>query len=125
MSHIPADLRYASTHEWARLESDGTVTVGITEHAQEALGDVVYLDLPDIGRKLHAGDACATIESVKAASDIHAPVSGEIFAVNAHVADAPEKVNTAPYDSWLFRIRPDAPDLSGLLDAEGYAREIG
>jgi len=125
MSKIPADLRYATTHEWSRLESDGTLTVGITDHAQDALGDIVFIELPKVGRKLEAGEACAVVESVKTASDIHAPVSGDVIAINTEASDAPEGVNDAPYDTWLFRIQPAAADLSGLLDAAGYAKEIG
>lgn len=125
MSQLPADLRYATTHEWSRVESDGAITVGITDHAQEALGDIVFLELPKVGRRLEAGEACAAVESVKTASDIHAPLAGEVVAVNEAVTDAPEGVNDAPYEAWLFRIRPDAMDLSGLLDAEGYQKEIG
>lgn len=125
MSQLPADLRYAATHEWSRVESDGTITVGITDHAQEALGDIVFLELPKVGRRLEAGEACAVVESVKTASDIHAPLAGEVVAVNEAVTDAPEGVNDAPYEAWLFRIRPGAMDLSGLLDAEGYQKEIG
>ncbi len=124
MSQLPADLRYAATHEWSRVESDGTITVGITDHAQEALGDIVFLELPKVGRRLEAGEACAVVESVKTASDIHAPLAGEVVAVNEAVTDAPEGVNDAPYEAWLFRIRPGAMDLSGLLDAEGYQKEI-
>jgi glycine cleavage system H protein len=125
MSKIPAELRYATTHEWSRLESDGTITVGITDHAQDELGDIVFLELPKVGRKLEAGEACAVVESVKTASDIHAPVAGDVLAINDVAADAPEGVNDAPYDTWLFRIKPAATDLSGLLDAEGYRKEIG
>ena len=125
MSHLPADLRYASTHEWVRQEADGTITVGITDHAQDELGDIVFLELPQAGRRLTEGEACAVVESVKTASDIHAPLAGEVVAVNDAVTDTPEQVNEAPYETWLFRIRPDAPDLSGLLDADGYKKEIG
>lgn len=125
MSKIPADLRYAPTHEWSRLESDGTLTVGITDHAQDELGDIVFLELPKIGRKLEAGEACAVVESVKTASDIHAPLAGEVLAVNDAAVDAPEGVNDAPYDTWLFKLQPAAADLSGLLDAAGYKKEIG
>lgn len=125
MSKLPTDLRYATTHEWVREESDGTITVGITDHAQEALGDIVFLELPKVGRRLEAGEACAVVESVKTASDIHAPLVGEVVAVNDPITDAPEGVNDAPYEAWLFRIRPDAMDLSGLLDADGYQKEIG
>lgn len=125
MSKIPAELRYASTHEWSRLEADGTVTVGITDHAQDELGDIVFLELPKVGRKLEAGEACAVVESVKTASDIHAPLAGNVVAINDAATDAPESVNDTPYDTWLFRIQPAAADLSGLLDADGYRKEIG
>ena len=125
MSKIPAELRYASTHEWSRLESDGTITVGITDHAQDELGDIVFLELPKVGRKLEAGEACAVVESVKTASDIHAPLAGDVVAINDAAVDAPEGVNDAPYDTWLFRIQPASADLSGLLDADGYKQEIG
>lgn len=125
MSHLPADLRYASTHEWVRQEADGTITVGITDHAQDELGDIVFLELPQTGRRLTEGEPCAVVESVKTASDIHAPLAGEVVAVNDAVTDTPEQVNEAPYETWLFRIRPDAPDLAGLLDADGYRKEIG
>lgn len=122
MSNIPADLKYTSSHEWIRVEADGSLTVGVTDHAQEALGDVVFLELPEAGRKLGAGEACAVIESVKAASDIYAPVAGEVLAANQEAIDAPESVNTDAYAAWLFKIKPDnAADLAGLLDAAGYA----
>ena len=121
MSTIPADLRYASTHEWAHLESDGTVTVGITDHAQEALGDVVFIELPAINSTLTAGAAIAVVESVKAASDIHAPISGTVIAVNEGLTEAPEGVNTHPYQSWFYRLQPSNLDeLQQLLDADGY-----
>lgn len=126
MSEIPADLRYAETHEWARLEANGTVTVGISDHAQEALGDVVAIELKDIGQMLSAGDQIGTVESLKAASDIYAPVSGEIIAVNKELMDNPEQVNGDPYTHWLFKLEPSNPsDLDDLLDAEGYAKAIG
>jgi glycine cleavage system H protein len=119
--HTPAHLKYAASHEWSRLEADGTVTVGITDHAQEALGDIVFLELPAIGRVVKAREECAVIESVKAASDIYAPVSGEIVAINQAAIDAPEAINSAPYDHWLFRIKPAAPDeLDALFDADAY-----
>lgn len=121
MSNIPADLKYTQSHEWIRVEADGTLTIGVTDHAQAALGDVVFLELPDAGRKLAAGEACAVIESVKAASDIYAPVSGEVIESNQVAADAPESVNADAYAAWLFKIRPDnAGDVAGLLDAAGY-----
>jgi len=118
----PNELRYTESHEWARREADGTVAIGITDHAQEVLGDIVYLDLPRAGKRYAAGENCAVVESVKAASDIYMPVAGEVVAVNQDLADAPEKVNADAYAAWLFRIRPDhAADLEGLLDAAAYA----
>ena len=121
MSTIPADLRYASTHEWARLENDGTDSVGITDHAQEALGDIVFLELPTLASKLTATQPVGVVESVKAASDIHAPISGTVIAVNEGLTEAPEGVNTHPYESWFYRLQPSNPDdLQQLLDADGY-----
>ncbi|MDR6180279.1 MULTISPECIES: glycine cleavage system protein GcvH [unclassified Pseudomonas] len=121
MSQIPADLRYAASHEWARLEADGSVTVGISDHAQEALGDVVFIELPEVGKTLAAGDQAGVVESVKAASDIYAPVGGEVIAVNEALADAPEQVNGEPYGAWFFKLKPqDAAELDRLLDADGY-----
>ncbi len=122
MSEIPSELKYARTHEWARLEEDGTVTVGITDHAQEALGDVVFVEHPEVGQQLAAEEEAAVVESVKAASDIYAPVSGTVVAVNEALEDAPENVNQDPYgNGWFFRLEPDDPaDLNDLLDAEGY-----
>jgi len=121
MSQIPADLRYAASHEWARLEADGSVTVGISDHAQEALGDVVFIELPEVGKTLAAGDQAGVVESVKAASDIYAPVGGEVIAVNEALGDAPEQVNGEPYGAWFFKLKPqDAAELDKLLDADGY-----
>ncbi|MCI1009084.1 glycine cleavage system protein GcvH [Pseudomonas oryzihabitans] len=121
MSQIPADLRYAASHEWARLEADGSVTVGISDHAQEALGDVVFIELPEVGKTLAAGDQAGVVESVKAASDIYAPVGGEVIAINEALADAPEQVNGEPYGAWFFKLKPqDAAELDKLLDADGY-----
>lgn len=121
MSQIPADLRYAASHEWARLEADGSVTVGISDHAQEALGDVVFIELPEVGKILAAGDQAGVVESVKAASDIYAPVGGEVIAINEALADAPEQVNGEPYGAWFFKLKPqDAAELDKLLDADGY-----
>lgn len=121
MSNFPANLKYTKSHEWIRVEADGTLTVGVTDHAQEALGDVVFLELPEAGRSVTAGEACAVIESVKAASDIYAPVSGEVVEFNQAAVDAPESVNADAYAAWLFKIRPDAgADLGNLLDAAGY-----
>lgn len=124
MSTIPASLHYAPTHEWVRTETDGSLSIGITDHAQDALGDIVFLELPAVGRRLEAGEACALVESVKTASDIHAPLAGEIIEINGAAADAPESVNDAPYETWLFRLRPDSAELSGLLDAAAYAKSI-
>lgn len=119
----PDDLRYTSSHEWARQEADGTVTIGITFHAQEMLGDVVFVESPAVGRKLKQGEECGVIESVKAAADIYAPVAGEVVAANTELADAPEKVNQDPYGAWMFRIRPDDPaELASLLDAAAYRK---
>ena len=123
MSEIPTDLKYVSSHEWARLEEDGMVTVGISDHAQQALGDVVFVEHPEIGQTVSAGAEAGVVESVKAASDIYAPVGGSIVAVNEALEDAPETVNQDPYgDGWFFKIEPDDPtELEQLLDAEAYA----
>lgn len=120
MSHIPADLKYTKTHEWARLEADGTVTVGITDHAQAQLGDMVFVELPEIGRQVVAAEECAVAESVKAAADVYSPVSGEVLAVNETLNDQPELINQDPYGAgWLFRLRPNG-GLEELLDATAY-----
>ena len=126
MSHTPSELKYASSHEWALLEEDGTVTVGISDHAQEALGDVVFVELPEVGTNIKAGDDIAVVESVKAASDIYAPVSGEVIATNAMLDETPETINEDPYgDGWFFRIKPEGDvDFSGLLSAEGYEQSL-
>ncbi|MFT4995212.1 MAG: glycine cleavage system H protein [Paraglaciecola sp.] len=126
MSNIPAELRYAPTHEWVRLESDGTFTVGISEHAQGLLGDMVFVELPDVGAELTAGDDVAVAESVKAASDVYAPISGEVLAVNEELEDSPELVNSDPFgEGWLFRIKAEDPaEVEALLDAEAYANSI-
>lgn len=119
----PEQLKYSATHQWARRESDGTVTVGITDHAQEMLGDVVFVDNPAAGSSVQQGTVCGVIESVKAASDIYAPVSGEVIAVNAELADRPEKVNEEPYAAWMFRVKPaDPAELDALLDAAAYQK---
>lgn len=119
----PEHLKYTASHEWVRRESDGTATIGITHHAQEQLGDVVFIDNPAPGRKLKQGEECGVIESVKAAADIYAPVAGEIIAANAELSDAPEKVNQDPYAAWMFRIKPDNPaDIDALLDAAAYRK---
>ncbi|MCU9946492.1 glycine cleavage system protein GcvH [Pseudomonas sp. PDM13] len=121
MSNIPADLRYAPSHEWARLEADGSVTVGISDHAQEALGDVVFVELPDVGKTLAAGQEAGVVESVKAASDIYSPVSGEVIAVNQLLTDSPENVNSDPYGAWFFKLKPaNTAELDKLLDAAAY-----
>ena len=118
---IPSDLKYTKTHEWARLEADGTVTVGITHHAQELLGDMVYVESPAVGRQLAAGEECAVVESVKAASDVYAPVAGEVVAVNGEVTDSPEKINEDAHAAWMFRVKPaNSAELDGLLDAAAY-----
>ena len=123
--NVPADLRYTESHEWIRREDDGSVTIGITDHAQAALGDLVYVELPKAGRSVAAGEACAVVESVKAASDVYAPLAGEIVAGNDELAGAPEKVNENAYAAWLFRLRPtDASALSQLLDATAYTKFI-
>ncbi|CAM4242626.1 MULTISPECIES: glycine cleavage system protein GcvH [Lelliottia] len=123
MSNVPAELKYSKEHEWLRKESDGTYTVGITEHAQELLGDMVFVDLPDVGATVSAGDDCAVAESVKAASDIYAPVGGEIVAVNDALSDSPELVNSEPYTGgWIFKIKAnDEAEVEALLDATAYA----
>lgn len=123
MSEFPAELRYAPSHEWARVEDEGVVAVGISDHAQDALGDVVYVELPEVGQDVEAGEEAAVVESVKAASDIYAPVSGTIVAVNTLLEDAPETVNQDPYgDGWFFRIQSsDDAELDALLDAQTYA----
>jgi glycine cleavage system H protein len=125
MSNTPSELKYASSHEWARLEEDGTVTVGITDHAQEALGDVVFVELPEVGASLAAGDDAGVVESVKAASDIFAPVGGEVIAINEQLEDEPETVNSDPYhDGWFFKLQPgDTSELDALLSAEDYQQQ--
>jgi glycine cleavage system H protein len=119
----PDDLKYTSSHEWVRLEADGTATVGITFHAQEMLGDVVFVENPAVGRKVAKGEECGVIESVKAAADIYAPVSGEIVAANGELADAPERINQDPYAAWMFRVKPSTPgEVGELLDAAAYQK---
>ena len=126
MSNIPADLKYTEHDEWIRVEADGTLTIGITDYAQDALGDIVYLDLPEAGRTVAKDEAIAVVESVKAASDIYAPVSGEIIANNADAAGAPESVNAGAYEAWLFKIKPtNADDVNALMSAEQYEAKIG
>ncbi len=124
--NVPADLKYTKDHEWVRLEADGTATVGITDHAQAALGDLVFIELPKPGRKVKAGEACAVVESVKAASDVYAPVAGEVVAANDGITGTPENVNQDAYSAWLFRIKPDdSAALASLLDAKAYEAAIG
>ena len=126
MSNVPSTLKYTKSHEWIRVEDDGTLTIGVTDHAQEALGDIVFLELPEAGRALSAGEACAVIESVKAASDIYAPVSGEVVEVNEALESSPELANSDPYgEGWFFRLRADnTEELDALLDAEGYGNSL-
>ena len=122
MSEVPSDLRYTKSHEWVKDNGDGTVTVGISEHAQEALGDIVFVETPEIGRQVDADEACAVVESVKAASDIYAPLAGEVVAVNEALGDTPDAINQSPYDEgWIFALRLDDPASYGeLLDADAY-----
>ena len=123
MSEIPSELRYTKSHEWVRVLDDGHVEVGITDHAQGQMGDMVFVELPEVGSTIASGDDCAVVESVKAASDVYAPVSGEIVEVNGTLSDSPDAVNREPYgDGWIFRVRPsDAGEIDELLDAEAYA----
>jgi glycine cleavage system H protein len=121
MSHIPQDLKYTETHEWVRREADGSLTIGITDHAQEALGDLVYIELPEVGRHVEARKEFIVVESVKAASDVYAPVSGTVTAVNADLVAAPESLNQDAYAAWLIRLQPyNSADVDALLDAKDY-----
>ncbi|MBI3170975.1 MAG: glycine cleavage system protein GcvH [Hydrocarboniphaga effusa] len=126
MSKVPNDLRYAKSHEWAKKQPDGTVLIGITDHAQAALGDLVFVEVPKVGRQIKAGEACAVVESVKAASDVYAPVSGEVVEANPDLANAPETLNQDPYGKgWMFKLKPSsAAELDQLLDAAAYQKEI-
>jgi glycine cleavage system H protein len=126
MSDIPADLHYTESHEWVRDNGDGTVTVGITEHAQDALGDLVFVEVPEVGKSFAAKDACAVVESVKAASDIYAPVAGEVVAVNEALDGTPETINSDPYgEGWIFQLKLSGDDpTEGLLDADGYQKVL-
>lgn len=126
MSNVPTELKYAASHEWVRNEGNGIFTIGISEHAQELLGDMVFVELPEVGDTFSVGDDCAVAESVKAASDIYAPISGEVVEINEELEDSPEMVNNDPYgDGWLFKIKADDEDeLKNLLDAEGYSASI-
>jgi glycine cleavage system H protein len=120
---IPSNLKYTKSHEWVRLEDDGTVTVGITQHAQELLGDMVFVETPDAGRNLQQGEECAVVESVKAAADVYAPIAGEVIAANPDLETAPEKINQDAYAAWLFKLKPvNAADLNNLLDATAYQK---
>ena len=122
---IPNDLKYTKSHEWVRIEADGLVSVGITHHAQDLLGDMVYVESPKIGRQVVAGEECAVVESVKAASDVYAPIAGEVAAVNEALIDAPEKINQDAYSAWMFKLRPaNAADVNGLLDAAAYTAVV-
>lgn len=126
MSKIPAELKYARTHEWLRPEADGSVTLGISDHAQEALGDLVFVETPDVGRGLAPGEACAVVESVKAASDVYSPIAGEVIAVNEALATQPELLNSDPYgEGWIMKIQPTAgSETPELLDANAYAATL-
>ena len=126
MSKIPSDLKYAKSHEWAKKQADGTVVIGITDHAQSALGDLVFVEVPKAGRKVTAGEACAVVESVKAASDVYAPISGEVVDANPALAGAPETLNHDPYGKgWMFKLKPsNAAELDKMLDAAGYEKVV-
>ena len=125
MSDLPENLKYAKTHEWSKVETDNIVRIGITDFAQEELGDLVYIELPEMGKQFKAGEQCAVVESVKTASDLYSPVTGEVVAVNEEVTDSPEQVNDEPYDTWLFCIKADSlTDLDKLMDAEAYQKMI-
>lgn len=122
---IPSDLRYTESHEWARQEADGTVTIGITHHAQDLLGDLVFVEMPAVGRKLKKGESCGVVESVKAASDIYAPVSGEVVAINDALSTEPQKINEGAYGAWIYRMKPSAPaEVGSLLDAAAYRKVV-
>jgi len=122
---VPADLKYSKSHEWVKSEADGTVTIGITSHAQELLGDMVFIELPDVGRTLKQKEECAVAESVKAAADVYAPISGEVLAVNSPLVDAPEKINEDAYSAWLFKMKPsNLAELDGLMNAATYTEMV-
>ncbi|WP_415895340.1 glycine cleavage system protein GcvH [Neptuniibacter sp. PT34_22] len=122
MSNIPSELKYVASHEWIRVEGDDTVVIGVTDHAQDLLGDVVFVELPEVGAEVESGDETGVVESVKAASDVYAPLSGEVVAVNEDLEDSPELVNSDPYgDGWFFKLKlSDADELNELLSAEAY-----
>lgn len=122
---IPSNLKYTASHEWVKAEADGTVTVGITHHAQELLGDMVFVECPAVGRKLKAKEECAVVESVKAAADVYAPISGTVVATNSALDGAPESINSDPYGAWMFKLKPDnASDINGLMDAKAYQAHV-
>jgi len=121
----PTDLKYTASHEWVKTEADGSITIGITDHAQELLGDMVFVEAPAAGRKLKAGEECAVVESVKAAADVYAPVAGEVTAANADLDNAPEAINNEPYTAWIFKMKPDsAADVAALMDAAAYQAHV-
>jgi glycine cleavage system H protein len=121
----PSNLKYTASHEWVKAETDGTVSVGITSHAQNLLGDMVFVESPAVGRKLKSGEECAVVESVKAAADVYAPLAGEVVATNSDLDSAPEKINDDPYAAWMFKLKPDnAADLNGLMDAAAYQAHV-
>ncbi|MEJ1959636.1 MAG: glycine cleavage system protein GcvH [Nitrosomonadales bacterium] len=121
----PSNLKYTASHEWVRTEADGTVTVGISDHAQQLLGDMVFVESPAAGRKLKAGEECAVVESVKAAADVYAPIAGEVVSANSELENSPEKINEDSYSAWIFKLRPDnAADVEGLMDATAYQAHV-
>ena len=125
MSNNPSNLKYAASHEWVKAEADGTVSIGISNHAQELLGDMVFVECPAVGRKLKAGEECAVVESVKAASDVYAPISGTVVAINPALDKTPEAINSDPYGAWMFKLKPDnAADINGLMDATAYQAHV-
>ncbi len=123
--NIPTHLKYTKSHEWVRLEEDGTITIGITHHAQELLGDMVFVEIPQVGRQLKQGEECAVVESVKAAADVYTPITGEVVATNSELESAPEKINQDTYSAWLYKLKPsNIDDLSELLDSTGYQKVL-
>jgi len=123
--NIPTHLKYTKSHEWVRFEEDGTITIGITHHAQELLGDMVFVEIPQVGRQLKQGEECAVVESVKAAADVYTPITGEVVATNSELESAPEKINQDTYSAWLYKLKPsNIDDLSELLDPTGYQKVL-
>ncbi len=123
--NIPTHLKYTKSHEWVKLEEDGTITIGITYHAQELLGDMVFVEIPQVGRQLKQGEECAVVESVKAAADVYAPITGEVIETNSELESAPEKINQDTYSAWLYKLKPsNIADLSELLDSTGYQKVL-